>query len=247
MALNSRNWEQPTSLSSLRSELLDFWRTGVSQEYIPAPHAKTVVGLICKRADDDDDSSPVTDQFTVSTGDMTKPGIPYPYPLMKLHKLDDAQLAAKATPPCRLVTDLSTGITARSDKYLVANWLGPLSREYCTDSVQDTTHALRNLDALSRTRTFTRGEYLTFSADIVSLYDSLKHDVVLAALDDAIATCRPSWTPPFIEWLKQLIKHGFRSAILKFGSSWLRLSRGAVCSVDLGSMAVYFVLKKLMV
>ena len=237
---------------NLQSKLLEAWKTGVTRGYISPSHAKTVVGLILKDNDDNDDQQRnVGDRcFTISTSDVVKPGIPYPYPLLKLHKLNEEQLAERVVPPIRLVTDLSKGITARSDKYLVSAWLGSLSRDYCKDSVKDTTEALKRLDTLDRCSSLVGEDSVSFSTDVVSLYDSLKHEVVLEALDDAISTCRPEWTPSFINWLKNLIIDGFEAAVLNFGQKWYRLARGiptgAVCSVDLGNIAVYYVLKTLL-
>ena len=56
----------------------------------------------------------------------------------------------KEIPPCRFVTDLSQGVTARSDTFLVNRWLGPLTKDYCKDLVKDTTAALKTLDELEK-------------------------------------------------------------------------------------------------
>ena len=47
------------------------------------------------------------------------------------------------------MTDLSRGVTARSDKFSVWKWLGPLAKDYCTDLVQDSTEALMKLENLA--------------------------------------------------------------------------------------------------
>ena len=51
--------------------------------------------------------------------DKFKPGVPYAYPLFKVHKLNEEDLKSKVIPPLRLVTDLHDGVTARSDKFIV--------------------------------------------------------------------------------------------------------------------------------
>ena len=111
-----------------------------------------------------------------------------------IHKLTTEQLRKKEIPPCRFVTDLSQGVTARSDTFLVSKWLGPLTKDYCKDLVKDTTAALKSLDELEKNHDVDDSWY-SISIDIVSLYDSLKHELVLEAIDDAIDTCRQEWSP----------------------------------------------------
>ena len=175
-------------------------------------------------------------------------GPPYGYPLPKIHKLSLQELSEKKIPPSRFVTDLSQGITARSDKFLIWKWLGPLATDYCNDLVNDSTHALRNLELLQLGGEVTN-ECYSFSLDVVSLYDSLKHDLVLQALEDAMDNCRPDWTYGFREWLKQLVLLSFKSAVVKYEDNWYvsvnGVPTGGITSVDLGNIAVFFVLRNL--
>ena len=87
---------------------------------------------------------------TLSTADIFKPGTPYGYPLLKVHKLSNEELRNKTIPPSRFVTDLSTGVSSRGDKFLIWKWLGPLAREYASDLVRDSTQALQILDNLEK-------------------------------------------------------------------------------------------------
>ena len=90
--------------------------------YVSGEQSKCVVGLIQK-----------SDQDTLSqrTSDLVKPDIPYGYPLLKIHKLTETEIREKKIPPSRFVTDLSRGVTARSDKFAVWKWLEPLARDHC--------------------------------------------------------------------------------------------------------------------
>ena len=223
----------------LQERLENVWVEGHRKEFVTAEQAKKTIGLIIKE----------TGRITKSTSDITKPGIPYGYPLFKVHKLSAKELVEKKIPPTRFVTDLSTGVTARSDKFLVWKWLGDLTKDYAGDLVKDTTDALRKLEEIGRSGVVSHNNIFSFNLDVVSLYDSLSHDLVMDALDDAIETCRPDWTHDFIDWFKGMIKLSFDSAVVKFGEDWYEavdgVPTGGVNSVDAGNIAVFFVLKDL--
>lgn len=168
--------------------------------------------------------------------------------MLKIHKLSETELLQKKIPPSRFVTDLSRGVTARSDKFLVWKFLGPLTRDYCVDLVRDSTAALMKLENLGAS-----GEvddsWFSISIDIVSLYDSLRHELVMEALDDAMDCCRPDWSEDFRTWIKSLIQLSFESAVLKNDDQWYEVVNGVptggINSVDCGNIALFFVLKKL--
>ena len=147
----------------------------------------------------------------------------------KIHKLTSEEIKAKKIPPSRFVTDLSNGVAARGDKFLVWKWLGPLAKDYAKDLVQDSTAALMKLADLGESGSIVGNEMISFSLDVVALYDSLKHELVFEAIDDAVKTCRPDWDEQFCRWLKDMLRLSFDSAVVKF---------------DAGNISVYFVLKK---
>ena len=80
--------------------------------------------------------------------------------------------------------------------------------------MKDTTAALKSLDDLEKNHDVDDSWY-SISIDIVSLYDSLKHELVIEAIDDAIDTCRQEWSPEFRKWFKDLIELSFVAAVLK--------------------------------
>ena len=208
----------------------------MDKEYVTPEQAKKTVGIISKGG-----------KKTLSTSDMFKPGIPYGYPLLKIHKLSKEELANKKIPPSRFVTDLSTGVAARGDKFLVWKWLGPLSRDYAKDLVQDSTEALIKLEELEQSGVIRDNNAVSFSLDVVALYDSLSHDLVFRALDDAIKECRPEWSEEFCQWMMEMVKLSFDSAVVKFDDKWYTsktgVPTGGIPSVDAGNISVYFVLK----
>ena len=222
----------------LRRRLLDRWESGYGQGFVTAEQSKKVVGLIPKP-----DGS-----RSQSTSDNTKPGTPYGYPLPKIHKLSPEELKQKKIPPSRFVTDLSQGVTARSDTFLVGKWLGSLARDYCSDLVQDSTEALIKLEELVAGNDV-GNDWFSVSIDIVSLYDSLRHELVMDALDDAMDYCRQDWSDEFKAWLKGLIKLSFEAAVLKNRDQWYAVVNGVptggINSVDCGNIALFYVLKKL--
>ena len=227
----------PTGL--LRARLLELWSCGLEKNYVSGGQSKCVVGLI---------QNSELDTLTQSTSDLVKPDIPYGYPLLKIHKLTETEVREKKIPPSRFVTDLSRGVTARSDKFLVWQWLGPLARDYCVDLVRDSTAALMKLEELAASGQVD-DTWFSFSIDIVSLYDSLQHSLVMAALDDAMDSCRSDWSNEFRTWLKDLVQLSFDSAVLKNEDQWYEVVNGVptggINSVDCGNIALYFVLKNL--
>ena len=118
---------------TLQSKLPDLWGKGLEDRYVSPEQSRVVVGLI-QNAD--------TGALILSTSDLVKLDTPYGYPLLKVHKLSQAELLQKKIPPCRFVTDLSRGVAAGSDTFFVWKWLGPLARDYCVDLVKDSTAAL---------------------------------------------------------------------------------------------------------
>ena len=77
------------------------------------------------------------------------------YSLLKVHKLKEADLKSKKIPPARFVSDLSSGVTSRADKFLVWKWLGPLAKDYCKDLVKDSMEALINLETVEKSGSIT--------------------------------------------------------------------------------------------
>jgi len=230
---------QTDPTGSLRGRLLELWSSGLERKYVSGEQSKCVVGLIQKSD---------KDTLSQSTSDLVKPDIPYGYPLLKIHKLTETEIREKKIPPSRFVTDLSRGVTARSDKFVVWKWLGPLARDYCIDLVKDSTAALIKLEELAASGQVV-DTWFSFSIDIVSLYDSLQHSLVMSALVDAMESCRPDWSEEFRTWLKGLIQLSFDSAVLKNADNWYEVVNGVptggINSVDCGNIALFFVLKSL--
>lgn len=218
----------------LKKELHSKWLDGCSKGYVTCKQARDTVGLIVK-----------DDKVTVSTSDNVKHSTPYGYPNLKVHKLTKEEIMSKKVPPSRFVTDLSNGLTARSDKFIVWKWLGNLTKDYAVDLVKDSTGALMKLDEVEKSGTITDNDFWSFSMDVVSLYDSLSYDVVMDAINGAVSICRPSWDVDFKSWLLNLIMLSFRSAVVYFEGNWYVGKRGVptggIPSVDCGNISVFYV------
>ena len=178
-----------------------------------------------------------------------KSGPPYGYTLLKVHKITKEEIAAKKLPPCRFVTDLSNGLSARSDKFIVWRWLSDLARDYAVDLVKDSTDALIKLEGLSTSAVNRDNNNWLFNMDVVALYDSLNHELVGKALMDAMDCCRPDWDCDFRKWLLDLVMLSFRSAVILFDEDWFvainGIPTGGIPSVDAGNISVFYVLKAL--
>ena len=87
-----------------------------------------------------------------------------------------------------------------------------------------------------------------FSVDVVDLYDSLRRDVIIEALKDAICTCRSDWSDAFVEWLIELIMLSLESAYGKYGNTWYiqldGVGTGHTLSVHVANITVYYVFSR---
>ena len=90
---------------------------------------------------------------------------------------------------------------------------------------------------------------LAFGLDVVSLYDSLKFNVVKMALNDAMDSCRPEWDDEFRKFLIDIVISSFTSAVVNFQGSWYGVEggvpTGGIPSVDVANISVFYVFKKL--
>ena len=224
-----------------QSKLLNLWRKGEDEGLVSRDVCKEVVGLTEKKIDD---KGHVTIQRP-STFSVYKPGVPYFYGLLKIHKLKPEQLVPGVKVPIRLVTNLREAVTTRSDKFINWKYLKPLQDSFCKDVVQDSTEVLQWLEDMNKTinpASQTKG----FSWDFSALYDNLNPTLVIKALRFAIAELRPSWSTDLVEWLIQLVELSLTSAFAKYGNNWYRallgIPTGGSLSVTLANITVYYAL-----
>ena len=82
-----------------------------------------------------------------------------------------------------------------------------------------------------------------FTFDFTSLYDSLSPQLVLEAIQSAIAHSRPNWTPAFTQWLLENIAHSMQSAVGTHEGKWYKpvngVPTGGSLSVQIANLTVY--------
>ena len=93
--------KNPTT--ELHDELISVWKHGIHSNLVSKTTAAKVMGI--------------TAGGNLRTRPHFRPGIPYFYPLLKIHKIPRANLHPGSDIPIRLVTALQDGLTKRSDIY----------------------------------------------------------------------------------------------------------------------------------
>ena len=220
--------------------LLSLWRKGEDSNFVSRDEAYEVVGL-CEKKDDK--------KQRLSTASRFKPGVPYFYGLLKLHKLEPSAIQPGADIPIRLVTNLRQCTTSRSDKFLNWKYFQALQDEFCEDLVKDSTEVLRWLEDTQKAHPVGLGikKINGFSWDFSSLYDNLTPDLVLEALGVAMDELKRDWPPDFKDWLLDLVRLSLNSSFGRFGKSWYKsiigIPTGGSLSVSLANIAVYYVLR----
>ena len=185
----------------------------------------------------------------MSTHPGFKPGIPYFYPMLKIHKLRRDQLIPGVEPPVRLVTSLRDGVAKRSDVFLADRYLSSLQKDYCGDLLEDTSSALRWLDLADRELDPEIKKALNcFTFDFKSLYDSLQPALVNEAIKYAMDTCRPDWSNELKDWIISLIDFSLRASVAKYNDTWWKQKNGiptggSLC-VPLANITVFYVMSK---
>ena len=235
---------QADPTAALSERLHSLWVEGLVKGHITDNQANKTVGIYRKGK-----------KITKSTSDIFKPGLPYGYALLKVHKLDVEQIKAKIIPPARFVTDLSRGLTVRSDRFLAWKWVMEFSVDFASDLVRDSTQALRILESFSvkdDNNNEVNSHYISntmasFSFDVVSLYDSLSPDLVLRAFRFAAESLR-DWSDELITWISNLIALSFDASFLYFRGNFyigkVGIATGATLSVDLANITVKYALDR---
>ena len=182
-----------------------------------------------------------------------KPGKPYFYPSLKIHKIKLEDLKPGVEPPGRLITALQEGVSRRSDPsdvYLADTYLRSLEREFREDLLIDSSDALNWLETTKSTVEDhnLKRRLRSFAFDYKALYDSLKPDLALEALGVAMNECRPDWSSDFKDWILKLVGHSFKSSVGQFEGHWYQQlvgvpTGGSLC-VQIANIAVYYYMRR---
>ena len=229
---------------ALHKELVNLWIDGKTRGLIPAKTAKSIMGISNELKADK--SGPTNAQSTLP---HFKPGKPYFYPCLKIHKLKKVDLKPGVEPPARLITALQEGVTRRSDVYLADTFLRSLEREFCGDLLIDSGDALNWLDGINSSFDHnTKRRLRSFAFDYKALYDSLKPDLAMEALTVAMTECRTEWSEEFKQWILALVDLSFRASIGQFEGDWYQqlvgIPTGGSLCVQIANIAVYYYMRK---
>ena len=222
-------------LKNLKKELFELWKKGKIEKYVSPKVAYAVAG--------------VTENNNMSTLPMYKPGVPYFYPMLKIHKLRKEDLVPGVEPPARLVTALREGVAKRSDVYIADQFLKKLEKDFCQDLLVDSSDALRWLEKANSTLSpGTKKTIKCFTFDFKALYDSLDPELVKEAVMDAMNTVRPEWSEGLKNWLLSLIDFSLKASVARYENTWYKQKNGvptggSLC-VQLANITVYYIMKK---
>ena len=215
--------------------LFKLWKYAKEEGLVTDVEAKEIVGL--------------TTENNKSTASRFKFGRTYFMPSLKIHKLDPCDLKPGCDIPIRLITCLQEGFSKRSDVYIASKWLRELQYDYCTDLVQDSIETLSWLEEMDKVKKSSKKRnFIPFTFDFESLYDSLDPDLVITALREAMDLCRSEWSQKFKDWIIDLVRLSIDGSIAEFRGFLFRqlkgLATGGSLIVEIANITVYFVLKK---
>ena len=225
----------------LFDELFDTWKRGREVGFVTVDQAYDIVGVT--------KPDPTTGHpgGNKSTSSRYRPGTPYFYPMLKIHKLTPDQLKPGVKPPARLVTALNEGVCKRSDVFLADQFLKNVEKQYCGDLLKDTSGALNWLESLNERYTSgVKKIFKCFTFDFASLYDSLNPSLVLKALRHALHQTHPDWDVSKVDWICDLVELSMRSSVGCCKGQWYRqkngIATGGSLCVELANITVFYVL-----
>ena len=127
----------------------------------------------------------LTDRNNPKLAPEYQPESPYAYPLFKLHKLNETQIAQKKVPPSRLVHASKYGPLYRMEKW-ASPYLTTISRKFCdSEFILDTGHLIRKLQELNTNEALKNENVHLFTLDVENLYPSIDPTLALEAIDYA--------------------------------------------------------------
>ena len=172
----------------------------------------------------------------------------YMYPLFKLHKLTEDMILMKKIPPTRMVTSGVGGPTYRLGLFL-DSLLKPIVQQYCHGEViKDSTDFLIELqkmesDGLSRSFNFVG------TLDVDALYPSIRLDLALKALEDALKIVT-AFTDEQIQMTIHLAKFCIENSVVHYRGKWFRslvgIPTGGPESGSIANVVVFFVVEKIL-
>ena len=175
-------------------------------------------------------------------------GRPYMYPLFKYHKLNEEQIQAKVIPPTRMVTSGVGGPTYRLGVFL-DTLLKPVVLKYCKNEVvKDSTDFLKELRRCEQSGDSSQMN-LVGTLDVDALYPSIRVDIAIRALRDALNTAT-SYSEDQIEMVIEMAKLCINNSVICYRGVWYRtilgIPTGGPESGSIANLVVYFVLERML-
>ena len=170
------------------------------------------------------------------------------YPLFKLHKLNKHQIDQKVIPPTRMVTSGVGGPTYRLGTFLDA-LLKPVVMSYCkSEIVKDSTEFIKELRRLEN-EGISKNMCLIGTLDVDALYPSIRKDLALEALHDALSTVT-KYPPEEIDMILELARICMENSVVHYRGSWyavlVGIPTGGPESGSIANIVVFYVLEKVL-
>ena len=195
------------------------------------------------------------DELFSITGLTTKRGMsrghefvvkkPYMYPLFKIHKLTHDEIQQKVVPPTRMVTSGVGGPTYRLGLFL-DSVLKPVVQEYCRGEVVKDSTDFKELMKMEDSGA-SKLMNLIGTLDVTALYPSIRIELALEALEDALHMAT-NFTQQQTEMILHLARICIENSVVHYRGKWycstLGLPTGGPESGSLANIFVYFILQK---
>ena len=171
---------------------------------------------------------------------------PHMYPLFKIHKLTPEKIQQRIIPPTRMVTSGVGGPTYRLGLFL-DSVLKPVVDVYCKgELVKDSTNFIKELIDIEN-KGISKSMNLIGTLDVDALYPSIRIDLALEALGDALHTAT-NFHGDVIKMIICMAKMCIENSVVHYRGAWycsiLGIPTGGPESGSIANIVVYFVIQK---
>ena len=133
--------------------------------------------------------------------------------------------------------------------FLADKLLRDLERDFCEDLLIDSNDALLWLEYTNDSLDHNIKRHLrAFSFDYKSLYDSLKPELVIEALEVAMEEQREEWSDDLKKWIIDLVNLSLKSSVGQYEDNFYiqknGVPTGGTLCVQLANMTVYYIMRK---
>ena len=171
---------------------------------------------------------------------------PHMYPLFKIHKLTHEEIQQRVIPPTRMVTSGVGGPTYRLGLFL-DSVLKPVVEVYCKgELVKDSTDFIKELINMEE-KGISKSMSSVGTLDVDALYPSIRLDLALEALEDALHVAT-SFSEDLIEMILCMTRICIENSVIHYRGTWycstLGIPTGGPESGSIANIVVFFVMEK---